>query len=80
LFSIVAYLDNHLKKSNLVTRHTLNQDSAAELRHSLCTPLNHIIGNGEMLLEELDGAGPMQDSGKVRDGLLRLIGKCCCLL
>ncbi|HUS06675.1 MAG TPA: response regulator [Bryobacteraceae bacterium] len=35
--------------------------------------MNHIIGNGEMLLEELEGAGPLQDNGKVREGLLKLI-------
>jgi signal transduction histidine kinase len=45
------------------------------LRHSLRTPLNHIIGNGEMLLEELEGVGPLPDSGKVHNLLVKVIGK-----
>ncbi len=38
------------------------------------TPLNHIIGNGEMLLEELGDVGPLPESGKVHDALVKLIG------
>src|SRR5690348_9123904 len=33
-----------------------NHITAVELRHALRTPLNHIIGYGEMLLEQMDEA------------------------
>jgi signal transduction histidine kinase len=36
--------------------------------------LNHIIGNGEMLLEELESAGPQASNGNVRDVLVKLVG------
>ncbi|MBC7924506.1 MAG: response regulator [Bryobacteraceae bacterium] len=53
-------------------RHTLA--SASELRHSLRTPLNHIIGNGEMMLEELEGPAAAEGTGKARESLVKLIG------
>ena len=57
-----------------VPHHTLNQASVAELRHSLRTPLNHVIGNGELLLEELEASGPHQNNKAVREGLIKLVG------
>jgi signal transduction histidine kinase len=35
--------------------------------------LNHIIGNGEMLLEEFDDAGALPEVGNVREGLVKII-------
>jgi signal transduction histidine kinase len=48
--------------------------SPAELRHSLRTPLNHIIGNGELLLEEFESAGPSFDDRGFHEALVRMIG------
>ena len=48
--------------------------SPAELRHSLRTPLNHIIGNGELLLEEFEAAVPSFDNCGFREALVRMIG------
>src|SRR4051794_1652415 len=48
--------------------------SPAKLRHSLRTPLNHIIGNGELLLEGFEAARPGSDNCSFREALVRVIG------
>lgn len=40
-------------------------ESLADLRHRLRTPLNHIVGYSELLLEESDAGGPVFDADSV---------------
>ncbi|HXH84187.1 MAG TPA: histidine kinase dimerization/phospho-acceptor domain-containing protein, partial [Candidatus Tectomicrobia bacterium] len=41
-------------------------DPAAQLRHDLRTPLNHVIGYAEMLLEEASEAGDADVAARLR--------------
>ena len=57
--------------------YVLRQGAVAELRHDLRTPLNHIIGYGEMLLEDVEGgprAGLAPHLQCILDNAQRLLG------
>ena len=47
----------------------LTQTAAAELRHELRTPVNHIVGYAEMLLEDLAGSDPASRRTALEDTL-----------
>ena len=54
-----------------------SQDAVAQLRHDLRTPVNHIIGYSEMLLEEAEESGndsSAEDLKKIRGAAQALLG------
>ena len=52
---------------------SINNSSPAQLRHSLRTPLNHVIGYSEMLLEDVSGEAEPENREAIRERLNALV-------
>ena len=55
-----------LKRRQLCRLLPLSPAALSKIRHDLKTPLNHIIGYGEMLLEDAEAAGRGDAEGALR--------------